>query len=203
MNKISTQLATFVKWEKTTVGAKNLPAVNVHYVRKDGKDAGKEMSVRYLVGTLDESSGAILKTLKEGMDFVIVKEETPNPKDPTRPYWNLKEFKSADGFVPKTAYVPHAGYGGAGGAKSEFNTIGIKVGAARNQSIAFLSATKGANFTLDDIDAVAYDIIKRQQVQEDNVKNNTIPTTKVNLANEENDKNNQHFEQEEDDDIPF
>lgn len=210
MAKQSIQLCEFVGWEKTTVGAKNTPIVNVNYVRKDGKDAGKQSTVRYLIGTLDDNSGTILKGLKKGDEFVVVKEEVPNTKDPAKPYWNLKEFRAATTFVAKPAYNP-GGYGG-GGAKKEYDTTGIKVGAARNQAIAFLAATKGTNFNLDDVDKVAYEIIKRQQIQEDNIRNNKVDTT-TKLRNEENNKQMQQevdlglpeIEEELpfDDDIPF
>lgn len=210
MAKQSIQLCEFVGWEKTTVGAKNTPAVNVNYIRKDGKDAGKQNTVRYLIGTLDDNSGTILKALKKGDEFVVVKEEVPNAKDPSKPYWNLKEFRAATTFVAKPAYNP-GGYGG-GGAKKEYDTTGIKVGAARNQAIAFLAATKGTNFNLDDVDKVAYEIIKRQQIQEDNIRNNKVDTT-TKLRNEENNKQMQQEvdlglpeideELPFDDDIPF
>lgn len=204
MGKQSIQLAQFIKWEKTTIGPKNTPAVNVTYTRLDGDYAGKELTVRYLVGTLDEASGEVLKSLKAGTKFVVVKEEIPNKKDPAKPYWNLKEFRKADTFVEKPAYTSGKGNYGA---KKEYDTTGVKVGAARNQAIAFLAATKGTNFTLDDVDKIAYEIIKRQQKQEDAVRGGEETTEKIN--NEENDKQNQqavYLEPEElpfDDDIPF
>lgn len=213
MGKQSIQLCEFVGWEKTTVGAKNTPAVNVNYIRKDGKDAGKQNTVRYLIGTLDDNSGNILKGLKKGDEFVVVKEEVPNTKDPAKPYWNLKEFRAATTFVAKPAYNP-GGYGG--GAKKEYDTTGVKVGAARNNAVAILSATgalSGLSIqkALDLVDDVSFQIVSRQEAQEIKVKKEGIEDAdtkklegdKLNKESFDQDLEKQEIENEYDDDIPF
>lgn len=209
MGKQSTQLAQFVKWEKTTIGPKNTPAVNVTYTRLDGDYAGKELTVRYLVGTLDEASGEVLKSLKAGTKFVVVKEEMPNKSDPKKPYWNLKEFRKADTFVEKPAYTSGKGNYGA---KKEYDTTGVKVGAARNNAVAILSATgalSGLSIqkALDLVDEVSFQIVSRQEAQEIRVKKEGIEDADNKKL--ESDKQNQQSVDLEpeglafDDDIPF
>lgn len=194
----STQLAEFVKAEKTTVGKNDTPAVNVHYKRLDGEKAGTEMTVRYLVGKLDQDSLAVLKELKPGGKFVVEKEKQGD-------FWNLTGFKPESEFKAKPAYTGggnhnKGGYNKSSGGNSTYDTTGVKVGAARNQAIAYLAATKGTKFTLDDVDAVAYDIVNRQQTQEENVRNKTIPGTRDACCdfNEVEQRS-----QDQDDDIPW
>lgn len=188
---ISTQLAEFKKWEKTTVGAQNTPAVNVLYKRLDG-DAPKDMTVRFLTGKLPEASQKVLKELKEGDKFVVVKEKSGE-------YWNLKEFQAASEWKEKPAYTPNkqwAGKSGGSYTKPAYDDTGVKVGAARNQALAYLAATwKGQeSFTLDDVDKTAYEIVQRQAAMEANVRAgvSVAPTTEEHFTNDNQDE-----------DIPF
>jgi hypothetical protein len=176
MSNISTQLGEFQKWEKTTVGKNNLPAVNVHYRRLDGEDQ-KDMSVRYIVGKLDKGSQDVLRGLKAGDHFVVVKKKEGE-------YWNLDSFKPVTEWKEK----PKKQWNGNQGQQKTYDDTGVKVGAARNQAIAALSSGKFVwdkisgeehghvpieSFSLDDIDAVAYEIVKRQAAMEENVRNGT------------------------------
>lgn len=167
MSDVSYQLGEFIKAEKTVVGKNNTPAINVHYKRLDGMQAGKEMSVRYLAGKLDADSTDVLKALKTGDKFTVVKKKEGE-------YWNLDSFKAEDAHASRPRSAPPQSSGG-GYTKTEKDQTGVKVGAARNQAIAYLAATRGVQFGLDDIDDIAYEIVKRQQVQEDHVRAGTSP----------------------------
>jgi len=190
--KQSIQSAQYIKKEQTTVGAQAIPAINVYYTRLDGEKP-QELSVRYLVGKLDEASRAILGTLKKGDKFVVVKEEAPNAKDPAHPFWNLKEFRAADTFVakPKSTWTGNK----SNSEKTPFDNIGVKIGAARNQAIAILGTALDNGLTLqgylDKLDALAYDIVKRQAVMEENVRKGITPLTdhmEEALANEQHNR---------------
>jgi len=164
-DKTSTQLAEFVSADSNvTVGKNNTPGVKVDYKRLDGDEPGKAQSVTYIKGKIPEESRQLLSKLKTGDKFVVVKVKKENEV-----YFNLSEFKDASTWVAPPPKKPWTG-GGKSYEKKEYDQTGVKVGAARNQAIAFLAATKGTKFTLDDVDSVAYEIVKRQQTQEDAVR---------------------------------
>jgi hypothetical protein len=192
--KISWQLAKFNKWEQTVRGAKATPAITVTYTRIDG-DVPKEQTVTYLKGSLNDGSKEIISKLAKGDVFVVVKETKANPQNPSSPFWNLKEFLSENKWEER----PVKTYNKFGGNKT-YDDTGVKVGAARNQAIAFLAATKGTNFTLDDVDLIAYQIIDRQAAQEA-----TIRAKKDEVNNAVNEQQNQQAAQasEDNDEVPF
>lgn len=215
MSKQSIQLARFNGWESVTVGAKKLPAVKLKYTRLDG-DTPQDMELQYLLGSLPKESGEVLQATKVGDEFVLVKEEGKpytNAKGITVTPWNLKEIRNAATFVAKEkkAFTP---YNKA--EKKEYDTTGIKVGAARNQAIALLvgldktlfSNTVDRNIVLNIVDEWAYEIIKRQQVQEDNVRNKTEPVSVAtsedvhNLAQQQQQQNQDQYH-DAGDEIPF
>lgn len=174
--KTSYGLGKYVKHEQIKVGKNGTPAIKVTYIRQDGEQKGKEQSIKYFVGKLDDVSKEILKTASASAGlFNVVKEKKPGDE-----YYNFVKFQAADTFVEKPASTWTGNKGGSWGKseKKEYDTTGVKVGAARNQAIAFLAATKGSKFTLDDVDSTAYEIVKRQQAQEDAVRSGkTAPFT--------------------------
>jgi hypothetical protein len=197
--KSSTQLARYVSHKAVAIGAKQLPGVELTYVRLDG-ETPTESKVTYLKGYLPEPSQTIAKQFTKDYEFVIVKKQTPNPKNPSQPFWNLQEFKDKSEWVEKPKKQWGSGWAKPGTTSSKpFDDTGIKVGAARNQAIAFLSATKGKAFSLDDVDATAYEIVKRQAVQEENVRSGKFVAPDVSG----HEMATQDLEPVQDDDIAF
>ena len=90
---------------------------------------------------------------------------------------NDKGFYNVTQVRPKGAQTASAG--AVVSSNTTSSTVGIKVGAARNQAIAFLSATKGKSFTLDDVDQIAYEIVSRQAAQEKIVASGKNPFDKT------------------------
>lgn len=190
--KQSVQLAEYLGFKSVEVGAKKIPGVEILYKRLDLEEP-KEQNVRYLIGSLAESSQKVIKSLKQGSRFVVVKKMVQNTKNPSQPYWNLEEFRDVSTWVEKPKYKKEQG--------GQWDQTGIKVGAARNQAIAFLSATKGKSFTLDDVDEVAYEIVARQAKQEEVVRsgNNSYEIN----ATETHTKDVDVYEDTQDDEVPF
>jgi hypothetical protein len=191
MGKKSTQLAEFVKMESTTVGKNNTPANVLHYKRLDD-DSNKESKVTFLVGKVPGAS-EVLGAAKVGDHFVLEKEE--NDKG----FWNASAFKPVTEWKPK----PKKEYSQSGGySKGEWkpkDETGVKVGAARKQAMTFLAATKGKSFTLDDVDTLAYEMLKRQAAQEAVVRNGeSMPPNTPAYATEDQFTNDTG-----DDDVPF
>lgn len=199
----STQYAKFLS--KESIETKGGPGVKVTYLRLDGAKQA-EQKVQYLVGKAKGSD--LVSGAKPGDEFLVVKELKGQ-------YWNLKEFQSTDKWTkPKPWHATQASAPKATGVSTIVNTssntrtfddTGVKVGAARNQSIAFLAATRGTNFTLDDVDTIAYQIIGRQAAQEENVRNKTIPGATTTAQREELLEESFHRAslQDDDDEIPF
>ncbi len=162
----SKQKAEYIRHEFDTKKTKN-DYIIVHYKRLDGNNPGEETKGGAFVASLSESSKDLIKA---GGTFVVVKTKAGK-------FWNLTEVVDVSTYVekPKSTYTGTKSY-----SSSTYDTTGVKVGAARNQAIAFLAATKGTKFTLDDVDAIAYEIVTRQAKQEDTVRAGvTIPKTAV------------------------
>lgn len=198
-NKVSRGLGAFESSNDVKLGKKGTPGKEILYTGLDGNNKGKAgLKAVYLIGTIDDASRKVLASLKSGDKFVVVKTKKPGDE-----YYNVSGFESAEGYTPKAAWTGNKfTEGGAStrmsGAdrysKKEFDTTGIKVGAARNQAIALLT---GIDFfpkattikdpmktVLDVVDQWAYEIVKRQQVQEDVVRSGTsTPQQEVELAN--------------------
>lgn len=138
------------------------------YTRLTGDDAGKEKKSGNFLSAL-VSSIEVLKVLKPGDECNITKEKKGD-------YWNITSIDMGDAPVVKDRGEYKAKSTNNSGT---FDNVGVKVGAARNQAIAFLAATRGKDFTLDDVDAIAFEVVTRQQKQEDAVRNGTTTTTKV------------------------
>lgn len=174
--------------------------VTLHYDRDDGDKKGANTG-KYLKGTLGENSINILKNIKKGDKFVVVKE-AKTTKD-GKQFWNVVELRSADTFVAKEKkeWKNKGNY-----KKKEYDQTGVKVGAARNQAIAYLTAIQGDNFDLDDVDRVAYEIVERQAAMEDNVRKNINPNNSNDMDNNPN-VDTALMQQDDDysdlDDIPF
>ena len=127
---------------------------------------GQNNKVGTLASKLDADSTATLRAAKAGdtLSIEITKEGN---------FWNLTKAAAGNSRAP-------TGQSNAPQQKKEpFDTVGVKVGAARNQAIAYLSATKGTKFTLEDVDVVAYEIVVRQQAQEDAIRSNENPFSAV------------------------
>ena len=179
----SIQYAKFLS--KESVETKGGPGVKVTYLRLDGATQ-QEQKIQYLVGKAKGSE--LISSAKPGDEFLVVKELKGQ-------YWNLKEFKPTSEWTKPTPWhAAHTTTTTKGGVSPTTNTssqtrnfddTGVKVGAARNQAIAFLAATKGKSFTLDDVDRIAYEIVGRQATQETNVRNKTIPGSTTAAQHEE------------------
>ena len=179
----SKQLAEYIKKETTTVGKNNTPAVNVHYKRLDAEGT-PTMSVRYLVGKLGESSIEVLKGLKAGDKFVVVKQKEGE-------YWNLSEFTSADTYIarPKSTFTPSSSYGAR--AKSADNTpkstAGVKVGAVLHDAVAL--AVGAGKPTVTQVEKIARELLAVSIALEKDVDSGkfTAPTTSGTEENYTND----------------
>lgn len=151
-------------WSKVGKNA-GIDRVVVNYKLLKGPKAGEVWSTGTLAMNLDEESRAALKTLSPGD---LVNLDIGRNEQNYRCVNAVRTVDAAEAAVQKQAAA-------AAPRIAHDNTIGIKVGAARNQAIAFLSATRGKKFTLDDVDAVAYEIVGRQAEQEKHVKAGVIP----------------------------
>jgi hypothetical protein len=145
--------------------------VDLTFEHLTGKFVGQAWTKGNLIPNLDKASLDILATAKPGDQVAI--ELAKNEKG----FYNLTKVATAQNTNKATA----------GNTKnSTFDNVGIKVGAARNQAIAFLSATKGKAFTLDDVDRVAYEIVIRQAAQEEAISSGNNPAEEPQKAlNEE------------------
>lgn len=150
-----------VRTEVTKAGKTD--RIVLHHTNLDGSTykAGTPDKIGALAVKLDDASRNTVLAAKAGDTLAI---EMLKEGD----YWNLTKVAvgSSGTYASHTATTQ---------TKKPFDDVGVKVGAARNQSIAILSATKGSKFTLDDVDALAYEIVIRQAKQEDNIRNNTNP----------------------------
>lgn len=144
MTDISTQLAAYQGYEKTTVGKNNTPAITVKYTRLDGGDTqrGKDMTVRYLVGRLPQDSKDVLSNLKKGDHFVVIKKKEGE-------FWNLDSFKPESEYKekpPSTYPANTQAYTGrqANHANSKptggYDNIGAKVGGTVHDAVAIAVA---------------------------------------------------------------
>jgi len=194
-NKRSTQLAEYLYAEEITIGAKKTPGIAIHYKWLNSDDPEKKRTINYFKGGLNPETNPnagdsleVLSKLKKnnGDRFVVVKEEKPNPQNPSQPYWNLREFKDVSTWEDKPVST-FKKWGTSGGVGKTYDDTGVKVGAARNQAIAFLAATKGTSFTLDDVDKTAELIITRQAAQETKLRAAKADTAAL-AATDNNDK---------------
>lgn len=170
MTKQSVQKARLVGELEGYLTKTGLHGTKLKYVHMKDDGTEKETTVQMLNKYLNSDSTAVLEKLKIGSEFVVVKEEQGE-------YWNFKELRDISTYVAKPAWEggQKSGYTRQSGGKSNYDDTGVKVGASRNQAIAYLAATKGTKFTLDDVDTVAMEIVKRQAAMETAVRkeNNT------------------------------
>ncbi len=183
--------------------------VVLHY--SSAKTNGATWEIGALIVKLDSSSREILQKLR---DKAPVKKDTGVSKlyeglndlatietNKVDGYWNLITISSAQqsGATQATNIAQNTTV-----AKTKtYDDTGVKVGASRNQALAFLAATQGKNFTLDDVDTVAYEIVKRQAAQEENVRNGTTPQKKTELREDEEITLEQQYAQAHSDDLGF
>lgn len=157
----------YVKLETAKAG-KTVRLV-LHYKVLSGPKQGEIWKIGALAPQLDQSSKDKLKASKAGDIISIIIEKEGN-------FWNLKSVGE-----PATSSEANA----KSSAAPKFDNIGIKVGAARNQALAFLSAVKGKSFSLDDVDEVAAEIFHRQAAQEKALSTNKAAQPKVEEVGED------------------
>lgn len=155
----------------------------LHYEVLDGPKAGEVWKIGALAVKLDDASRSKLKTAQPGDTIDVTIEKDGN-------YWNLTKVED----VGTTAAVKQQSTNKT--SNNQYDTTGVKVGAARNQAIAFLSATKGKAFTLDDVDATAYEIVERQSTQEDAVRAGNNPAKPEALTQQANSQTHDNSEVE-------
>lgn len=152
---------------KAVTKAGSTTKIDVTYKHLSGKFKGQEWTKGALVPNLDDESKTILKESNKGDVIAVEIEKQGN-------FYNLTKVRSAQSAQKqKSTYT-------------EKDNVGIKVGAARNQAIAFLAATKGTKFTLDDVDAIAYEIVERQANQENTIRSNANPASSKTIEQEDN-----------------
>ncbi len=136
------------------------------YKHLKGNFAGQEWKIGNFVTALSEPVRALLLSSQPGDQVELETKKEGG-------FWNLASVSKAKEIMAVPANVP----AGATLTKPTYDQTGVKVGASRNQAIAFLAATKGTKFTLDDVDKVAYEIVDRQAKQEDNVRLGVNPNS--------------------------
>jgi hypothetical protein len=166
--RVSKQLAKVVSAPK-----KEGQRVVFTYDRLD--EPKKGMTAGILADGMPEVLKESLKRIQIGDEVVIVKTEGAPDKN-GKQWWNLSAIEDKATFVAKEK-KPFVGRS-FGNQKSTYDDTGVKVGASRNQAIAFLAATQGTKFTLDDVDAVAMEIIDRQAKQEEEVRSSKLTLPK-------------------------
>lgn len=163
-----------------TLKAGKVDRIVLHYEVLDGPKKGEVWRIGALGVKLDESSRNKLKAAQPGDVVDITIEKDGN-------YWNLTKVESTGSA---SAQAPQSPAGSSNttykAASKPYDDTGVKVGAARNQAIAYLSATKGKAFTLDDVDATAYEIVERQSAQEATVRAGNNPAKPEALTDQAN-----------------
>lgn len=154
-------------------------ALALEYEHLSGKFQGQVWTISGLALALPAEDRELLLKSKPGDNVVIDrksnegKDRDGNPKT----FWALSSVLPPSSLNKQpTASDNHT----SSHSKSHTTTTtsnhkayddtGIKVGASRNQAIAFLAATRGNKFTLDDVDKVAMEIVHRQAAQEELVR---------------------------------
>lgn len=150
-----TKTVKVVQVEKVKAGKTD--RLVLHYELLDGPKKGEVWKIGALAIKLPEDSRKTLLAAKPGDVVNVSLEKEGN-------YWNMTAVEKAVVQQNNAIAAP----------KQTFDNVGIKVGAARNQAIAYLAA-QGKKFTLDDVDDVAYEIIARQQAQENNIRDGNNP----------------------------
>lgn len=147
--------------------------VVLHHTNLDGSSykPGTPDKIGNLAVKLDDVSRSTVLGAKAGdvLDIELTKDGN---------FWNLIKATASSGATPAPTFTQAA-------KKPAFDDVGVKVGAAANRAVQVLAATKGAKFTLDDVDAMTYEILVRQQRVEDNTRAGVNPV--VNTATSDND----------------
>jgi hypothetical protein len=151
-----------------TLKAGKVDRIVLHYEVMDGPKKGEVWKIGALGVKLDNDTRAKLKAAQPGDIIDITMEKDGN-------YWNLTKVEDAGASTPAQASNGGGYHKPATSAGKTYDDTGVKVGAARNQAIAYLAATRGKAFTLDDVDATAYEIVERQSAQEATVRAGNNP----------------------------
>lgn len=157
-----------------SVKAGKTDRIVLHYEVLDGPKKGEVWKIGALKVKLDESSRNSLKGAEGDLRDITIEKDGN--------YWNLMKVEGAGSAPTQTQSTTTNLKHNAETIRKAFDDTGIKVGAARNQAIAYLSATKGKAFTLDDVDATAYEIVERQAAQEETVRSGNNPAKPEALA---------------------
>lgn len=172
-------LGQYVKHEQIKVGKNGTPAIKVYYTRLDGDQKGKEQSVQYLVGKLDEASKAILKAASETKgQFKVVKE-----KKETDEYYNFARFEDASTFVekPKSMWAGNKGNGG-GKSGGGYDSLGNQIGNSVTNAVNSLGAGK----SIEEYKSRAWEFIQmgdELRAQKENTGTPPTPQQEVELSN--------------------
>lgn len=160
--------------------------------------ANKEFSVITDINKMSEACKEFLRPLN-GSD-VNLKVKVDINKDGK--FWSLADIREATNDDVQQAQAKRSQYNN-NKPQSNYDNTGIKVGAARNQAIAFLAATK-KGFSLDDVDQVAYEILTRQAKMEKNHREGVNPfEDQAEAANEVHNNGDAIDDEQFSDDIPF
>ncbi len=162
-----------------TLKAGKVDRLVLHYEVLDGPKKGEVWKIGALAVKLDDASRAKLKSVQPGDVIDVDIEKDGN-------YWNLTKVDDAGSSTSTSNNSSSTGTSYKKATGNDDHLVGIKVGAARNQAIAYLSATKGKAFTLDDVDATAYEIVERQAAQEATVRAGNSPAKPEALNDEAN-----------------
>lgn len=202
MNKQSVQLAEYISFEKAKIGKNQTPGAIIKYKRlDDGKD--KILTVQYFIGQLDENSGEVLKTLKEGgpgTKFVVVKEEG-GPRPQGGNYWNLKEFRHADTFVWKTYTNNYNNNNNNNNNKSTYDNLGQQIGNSMTNAVNSLGVGK----SIDEYKQRALEFVLAKDWIREQVTKQKQETQDRNNENQQAAMQSDvdQYTEDNDDDIPF
>lgn len=136
-NKQSVQKAKLLNRVNTT--SKNgHPSTRITYTWLDHQDGPKEMSIQWVNQFLDEDSTKVYSKLKEGDEFVLVKEEDGK-------FWNLKEIRDISTYVPKPVRDKgnKSSYTRQSGNKSNYDPYGATIGMMFNNAVLSSLKEKG------------------------------------------------------------
>lgn len=161
----------FMAVDNTPRGGKDYTSIVYQYLT--GNYAGVDKRIGNFPNKLSNETKALLKSAKAG-DTVYL--ETAERLVGNNKYIDLVAVSSHGVADIPTSATSSSSTSNTSKVSTGYDTTGVKVGAARNQAIAFLAATKGTKFSLQDVTATAYQIVKDQQEQEDNVRSGIDPT---------------------------
>jgi len=161
----STQKITNVKYTRVGEGTKG-DRISITYNRVDGNNPTQEMTTAKLTASFTEDEKKLLKESVETKGELTITKVFDQKEGSDKGYWNLKEIKPADSFVPKVSNS----FKNNKTSKPAFDSSGAKAGGVLHDAVAVSIAQKGKDVTVADISDIARKLLKLSTELEDEVR---------------------------------